>query len=65
MIYKAYRNRNNAYDNVAECCELYEKLFITNDQEILRELIKKQIFEPLNNDKLFEIYFNQVVRCIE
>lgn len=56
MIYKAYRNRNNAYDNVAECYELYEKLFITNDQEVLRELIEKQIFEPLNNDKLFEIY---------
>lgn len=56
MIYKAYRNRNNVYENVAECYELYEKLFITNDQEVLRELIEKQIFEPLNNDKLFEIY---------
>lgn len=56
MIHKAYRNRNNSYDKVAECYELYEKLFINNDQEALRELIKKQIFEPLNNDKLFEIY---------
>lgn len=56
MVHKAYRNRNNVYDKIAECYELYEKLFITNDQEALRELVEKQIFEPLNNDKLFEIY---------
>jgi len=55
-VQKAYRHRNQSYDIVAECYELYEKLFITNDQDVLRELIETQTFEPLNNDKLFEIY---------
>ena len=55
-LQKAYRHRNQSYDQVAECYELYEKLFISNDQKVLRKLIESQIFEPLNNDKLFEIY---------
>ena len=55
-LQKAYRHRNQSYDHVAECYELYEKLFISNDQEVLRKLIESQIFEPLNNNKLFEIY---------
>jgi hypothetical protein len=55
-VQKAYRHRNQSYDKVAESYELYEKLFISNDQEVLRKLIESQIFEPLNNDKLFEIY---------
>ncbi|MFA0832629.1 MAG: hypothetical protein ACC609_01315 [Methanobacterium formicicum] len=55
-LQKAYRHRNQSYDQVAECYELYEKLFISNDQVVLRKLIESQIFEPLNNDKLFEIY---------
>lgn len=55
-LQKAHRHRNQSYDQVAECYELYEKLFISNDQEVLRELIENQIFEPLNNDRLFEIY---------
>ncbi|HHT10998.1 MAG TPA: hypothetical protein GX009_11885 [Candidatus Atribacteria bacterium] len=55
-LQKAYRHRNQSYDQAADCYELYEKLFITNDQEVLHELIESQIFEPLNNDKLFEIY---------
>lgn len=55
-VQKAYRHRNQSYDKVAECYELYEKLFIINDQEVLRRLIKTQTFEPLNNDKLFEVY---------
>ncbi|WP_337972071.1 hypothetical protein [Methanobacterium petrolearium] len=55
-LQKAYRHRNQSYDQVAECYELYEKLFITNDQEVLRQLVESQIFEPLNNDMLFEIY---------
>lgn len=55
-VQKAYRHRNQSYDKVAECYELYEKLFISNDQEVLRKLIETQTFEPLNNDKLFEIY---------
>ena len=55
-LQKAYRHRNQSYDQVAGCYELYEKLFISNDQEVLRQLVESQIFEPLNNDKLFEIY---------
>lgn len=55
-VQKAYKHRNQSYDKVAECYELYEKLFITNDQEVLRKLIKTQTLEPLNNDKLFEVY---------
>ena len=55
-IQKAYRHRNQSYDKVAACYELYEKLFITNDQKVLRELLEKQTLKPLNDDKLFEIY---------
>ena len=55
-VQKAYKHRNQSYDKVAECYELYEKLFITNDHEVLRRLIETQTFEPLNNDKLFELY---------
>lgn len=55
-VQKAYKHRNQSYDKVAECYELYEKLFITNDQEVLRKLIETQTLEPLNNDKLFEVY---------
>lgn len=55
-IQKAYSHRNKSYDKVAECYELYEKLFITNDHEVLCSLIETQTFEPLNNDKLFELY---------
>jgi hypothetical protein len=32
-IQKAYRHRNQSYDKVAACYELYEKLFIINDQK--------------------------------
>lgn len=55
-LQKAYRHRNQSYDQVAECYELYAKLFISNDQDVLRKLIESQIFEPLNNDRLFEVY---------
>jgi len=55
-VQKAYRHRNQSYDKVAECYELYEKLFITNDQDVLKELIENQTLEPLNDDKVFEIY---------
>jgi hypothetical protein len=55
-IQKAYRHRNQSYDKVAACYELYEKLFIINDQKVLRELIEIQTLKPFNDDKLFEIY---------
>lgn len=55
-VQKAYKNRNQSYDKVARCYELYENLFITKNQETLRELIEKQTMEPLNDDKLFEVY---------
>lgn len=56
MVYKAYKHRNQSYDKVADCYMLYENLFLLNDQDALRGLIEKQTLEPLNNDKLFEIF---------
>ena len=55
-LQKAYKNRNRSYHTVAKCYEPYEKLFILNDPNTLNELIEKQTLEPLNNDKLFELY---------
>lgn len=65
-VQKTYKNRNRSYHAVAKCYELYEKLFILNDQNILRELIEKQTLEPLNNDKLFEVYvLTNILRILD
>ena len=55
-LQKAKTHRNKSYQKVAACYELYEDLFLIKDESRIRELIEKQILEPLNNDKLFEIY---------
>lgn len=55
-LQKAKTHRNKSYQKVASCYELYEDLFLIKEESTIRELIEKQILEPLNNDKLFEIY---------
>lgn len=51
---KNHRNRN--YQPVVKCYELYENIFIINSPDALQKLIEKQLLEPLNNDKLYELY---------
>ena len=53
---KAFNQRNPLYHDLAEVCELYEKLFVFDDFECLIDLIKKQILVVSDNNKLFEIY---------
>lgn len=53
---KAFSQRNPIYHEVAEVFELYEKLFIFDDQETLRDLVQNQLIVASNNDKLFEIF---------
>lgn len=53
---KAYYHRNPLYHQVAKVYELYEKLFIIDDMEILKELVQNQLIITSNNDTLFEIY---------
>ncbi len=56
MLKKALKSRNILYHDVAKCYELYEILFLENSREKLIELISKQILEPINNDRLYELY---------
>lgn len=55
-VQKTKNNRNRLYKKVVKCYNLYKKLFINPDHGMLEKLIEKQILEPLNKDKLFEIY---------
>ena len=55
-LQRASNHRNKSYKRLVKCYELYENLFKVRNDEILLKLIEKQILEPLNNDKLFEIY---------
>ena len=63
---KAFNQRNPFYHDVAEVCELYEKLFVFDDKEALIDLVKNQIIVVSNNDTLFEIYiFIQMIFQLE
>lgn len=59
---KCMKNRNLLYHHVFKAYLLYEDLFISNDEEILRDLINKRIIKTADGDKLYEIYvfFNLV-----
>lgn len=56
MLRKTLQNHNNLYEYVYKLYELYEKIFIFEDSKEFKKLLQKQILEPLNNDKLYEIY---------
>ena len=44
---------------------LYEELFISNDEEILKDLINKRIVKTADGDKLYEIYvFFNLIRAL-
>ena len=49
-------HRNKHYEKVLNCYNLYQDLFILNDLKALHKLVEKQLLEPLNNDKLYELY---------
>ena len=53
---KAQNHRNPIYHDVAKVFELYEKLFINDDIECLKDLVQNQLIIASNNDTLFEIY---------
>ena len=53
---KAQNHRNPLFHHVAKVYELYEKLFIIDDIECLKDLVKNQLIVASNNDTLFEIY---------
>lgn len=56
ILRKADGHRNKSYKKLVKCYKLYENLFKIKNEDILKKLIEKQILEPLNNNKLFEIY---------
>lgn len=53
---KAQNHRNPIYHHVAKVYELYEKLFILDDMECLKDLVRNQLIVASNNNTLFEIY---------
>lgn len=55
-LQRTRNHRNHNYRPVVKCYELYENIFITNNADALKKLIEKQLLEPLNDDKLFELY---------
>jgi hypothetical protein len=55
-LQRTRNHRNKHYRTVVNCYNLYQDLFILNDQKTLRKLVEKQLLEPLNNDKLYELY---------
>ncbi len=58
---KAKNHRNPIYHRVARAYELYEKLFILDDMECLKDLIKNQLIIASDNNTLFEIYIFFIV----
>ena len=55
-LLRARNHRNHNYRPVVKCYELYENLFLINSADALKKLLEKQLLEPLNNDKLYELY---------
>lgn len=55
-IRKCYKNRNTFYHIIANAYQLYERLFIENDLNTLKELIETRLIKVVNPDKLYEIY---------
>lgn len=55
-LQRTNNHRNKSYRKIVKCYELYENLFKVRNDDVLLKLIEKQILEPLNDDKLFEIY---------
>lgn len=55
-LHRARNHRNHNYREVVKSYILYEKLFYSNNVDTLKSLIEKQLLEPLNNDKLYELY---------
>lgn len=55
-LQRTRNHRNHNYRPVVKCYELYENLFVINTPNTLKKLLEKQLLEPLNNDKLYEIY---------
>lgn len=56
IITKTIKSHNNLYEELINVYRLYEKLFITNDESILLELLNKQVLKPNNKDTLYEVY---------
>lgn len=59
---KCIKNRNLLYHKVFDVYQLYESLFISNDEDELRQLLNTRIIKTADADKLYEIYvfFNLV-----
>ena len=55
-INKTIKSHNNLYESVVKVYDLYEKLFILNDESIIRNLLNKQVLTPNNMDTLYEVY---------
>ena len=59
VLSKAKRHRNIYYQKLAGLYDLYEKLFIFDDDEeqnVLKELVEKQLLKPASDDTLFELF---------
>lgn len=55
-LIKTIKSHNNLYESVVKVYNLYEKLFILNDESILLELLNKRVLTPNNMDTLYEVY---------
>lgn len=55
-IQRTRNHRNRNYRPLVHCYELYENLFLYETRNSLKNLLEKQLLEPLNDDKLYELY---------
>lgn len=53
---KCIKNRNHHYHLVVQAYQIYESLFIKNDEEILKEMINSRVIKSINPDKALELY---------
>ena len=53
---KTFKNRNPLYHKIAKAYILYEDLFILNDSELLKQLLKQRVIKTLDENKLYELY---------
>ena len=53
---KAQNHRNPIYHQVARVYELFEKIFIIDDKDFLKDLVQNQLIIASDNNTLFEIY---------
>lgn len=55
-VRRAFKNRNSLYHIVAKAFILFEKLFIDEDKDTLKEFVDKRVIRAADPNKMYELY---------